>query len=112
MYVDLTVRYPLNLSADWGKVKHGIECLEEATKEKETKYQRIVNLDEFMVFGATTFGGLNEHAQTILLEIGRAYTTAASSEEEAMEDQCHLTQQLLMVLNKEVARMLRSALPQ
>ena len=72
----------------------------------------MVNLDEFMVFGATTFGSLNEHAQSILLEIGRAYTTATPSEEEAMEDQCHITQQLLMVLNKEVASMLRSALPQ
>ena len=92
-------------------MKQGIECLEEAAKEKETKYQRMVNLDEFTVFGATTFGGLNEYAQSILLEIGRAYTTAAPSEEEAMEDQCHLTQQLLIVLNKEVARMLRSALP-
>ena len=100
------------LSADWGKVKQGIECLEEATKEKETKYQRMVNLDEFMVFGATTFGSLNEHAQSILLEIGRAYTTATPSEEEAMEDQCHITQQLLMVLNKVVAHMLRSALPE
>ena len=65
-----------------------------------------------LVFGATTFGGLNEHAQTILLEIGRAHTTAAPSEEEAMEYECHLNQQLLMVLNKEVAHMLRSALPQ
>ena len=35
LYVDLTVRHPLNLSADWGKVKQGIECLEEATKESE-----------------------------------------------------------------------------
>ena len=42
---------------------------------------------KFMVFGATTFGGLNEQAQFILLEIGRAYTTAAPSEEEAIEDQ-------------------------
>ena len=77
-------RKVVNLSADWGKVKQGIECLEEAAKEKETKYQRMVNLDEFMFFGATTFGGLNEHAQSILLEIGRAYTTAAPSEEEAL----------------------------
>ena len=111
LYIDLTVRHPLNLSADWSKVTHGIECLEEATKE--TKYQRLINLDDFMVFGTTTFGGFNDHAEAILLEIGRAYTSSAPSEEEAIEDQCHLTQQLLMVLNREVARMLimRSGLP-
>ena len=113
--LDLTVRHPLNLSADWSKVKQGIECLEEATKEKETKYQRLINLDDFMVSGTTTFGGFNDHAEAILLEIGsihaRAYTSSAPSEEEAIEDQCHLTQQLLMVLNREVARMLRSGLP-
>jgi len=51
---------------------------------------------------------LNEGAEAILLEIGRAYVSAAPSEEEAEEDQCHLTQQLLMILNREVARMLRS----
>ena len=111
LYIDLTVRHPLNLSADWSKVKRGIECLEEATKEKETKYQRLINLDDFMVFGTTTFGGFNDHAEAILLEIGRAYTSSAPSEEEAIEDQCHLTQQLLMILNREVARMLRSGLP-
>ena len=35
-----------------------------------------------MVFGATAFGGLNEHTQSLLLEIGREYTTAEPSEEE------------------------------
>ena len=56
-----------------------------------------MSLEEFMVFGMTTFGGLNE--------VGRAYVSAAPSEEEAEEDQWHLTQQLLMVLNREVAQM-------
>ena len=60
-----------------------------------------MSLEEFIVFGMTTFGGLNEGAEAILLEIGRAYVSAAPSEEEAEEDQCHLTQQLLMVLNRE-----------
>ena len=60
----------------------------EATKE--TKCQRLINLDDFMVFGTTTFGGFNYHAEAILLEIGRAYTSSAPSEEEAIEDQCHL----------------------
>ena len=78
----------------------------EATKE--TKCQRLINLDDFMVFGTTTFGGFNDHRS---VEIGRAYTSSAPSEEEAIEDQCHLTQKLLMVLNREVAHMLRSGLP-
>jgi len=111
LYVDLTVRHPLSLSYDWSRVKQGTECLEEATREKEAKYSPLMSLEEFMVFGMTTFGGLNEGAEAILLEIGRAYVSAAPSEEEAEEDQCHLTQQLLMVLNREVARMLRSGVP-
>jgi len=35
-------------------MKQSIECLEEATKEKVTKYQRLINADDFMVFGITS----------------------------------------------------------
>ena len=80
---------------------------EETTKEKETKYQRIVNLDEFwslvqphlVVWMSMHKFSLKSAGHTQLPHLRKTRP-------------CHLNQQLLMVLNKEVARMLRSALPQ